>query len=567
MKRIMTKVLALVMVFTMLPTIVLGESFSDMPNDWSSEALSKAVENGLLTGYNGKLMPEANLTRAQMAAIINRAFGSYASGSLESYTDVPEGKWYRADMAKAVQMKTFLGSGNMLNPESNITREEAFMVMARAMKLEPSGTMPAGFSDLDEISIWAKGEVFALINAGYVKGSNGLINPKGSITRAEFAQLMHNMIKNYVKAAGEYSENFSGNLMINVPGVTLKNLTVNGDLIIGEGVAEGDFTLNNVNVTGRVVVRGGGVNSIKIKNNSTIGKALVITRYDGAVRVVFEDGTEAEAIYIEDGNDKVIIEGSLETLVINTDIPVELVDAKVGEIKIFAPGAEVIVDKDSKIESVLVYKEAEGSTLTMNGKAVSVVTAAPETTIKGKGTVEIIEVMSTGSKSVIEVEANKTVVDPNAKDVKLPEDRFIGGGGGGPVTTPISLESASIKVGGAEYLATGSGTAYSVSFDLADGVENYEIIATFNMPVKLINMVVYDPYDEYTDLPINLPVNDGDITFGDEVTPVSYGEVITATLNHYLTHSHFTTYGDTVKVTVSDGLSPKVFTISLTVNR
>ena len=570
MKKIMTKVLALVMVLTLLPTIALGEGFSDMPNDWSSEALSKAVENGLLTGYNGKLMPEAKLTRAQMAAIINRAFGAYVSGSLESYTDVHEGKWYRTDMAKAVQMKTFLGSNNMLNPESNITREEAFIVMARAMKLEPSGVMPAGFSDLDEISIWAKGEVFALINAGYVKGSNGLINPKGSITRAEFAQLMHNMIKNYVKSAGEYSEDYTGNVMVNVPGVVLKDLNINGDLVAGEGIGDGTLILDNVNVTGRVVVRGGGVNSVIIKNGSMIGKVLVVTRYDGAVRVVFEDGTEAEAIYIEDGNDKVIIEGYLETLVVNTDIPVELVDAKVGEIKLYAPGAEVIVDKDSKIDSVLVYKEAEGTTITINGQAVSVVTAAPETTIKGRGTIEVIEVMSTGSKSVIEVEADKTVVDPNAKDVTLPEEPVLGGGGGGgggPVLMPISLESASIIVGEAEYSATGSGAAYNVSFDLADGVENYEIIATFNVPVKLTSMVVYDPDNEFTDLPINLPVNDGDITFGDEVTPVSYGEVISATLNHYLTHSHFTTYGDTVKVTVSDGISSKVFTISLTVNR
>lgn len=569
MKRITAKLLVLVMVLTMLPTIVLGESFSDMPKDWSSEALSKAVENGLLTGYNGKLMPEASLTRAQMAAIINRAFGSYASGSIDSYIDVPESKWYRNDMAKAVQMKTFVGSGNMLNPESNITREEAFIVMARAMKLEPSGSMPAGFSDLDEISVWAKGEVFALINAGYVKGSNGLINPKGSITRAEFAQLMHNMIKNYIRSAGEYSEDYTGNVMVSVPGVVLKNMSIKGDLIAGEGIGDGSLILDNVNIEGRLVVRGGGINSIIIKNSSSIGESVIISRYDGAVRVFLEDGTEAEAIYIEDGNDKVIIEGSLETLVINTDIPVELVDAKVGEIKVYAPGAEVSVDKDSKIDSVLVYKEAEGSTITVNGKVVSIVTAASETTIKGKGTVEIIEVMSTGSKSIIDVEADKIVVDPNAKDVTLPEEPVTGGGGGGggSVPTPIALESASIRVGEAEYSATGSGTAYSVSFELADGVEDYEITATFNMPVKLTSMVVYDPDNEFTDLPINLPANDGNITFGEKEIPVSYGKEITATLNHYLTLSHFTTYGDTVKVTVSDGTSSKIFTISLIVNR
>ncbi len=543
MKRIMAKLLVLVMVLTMLPTIVLGESFSDMPKDWSSEALSKAVENGLLAGYNGKLMPEASLTRAQMAAIINRAFGSYALGSIDSYIDVPESKWYRNDMAKAVQMKTFFGSGNMLNPESNITREEAFIVMARAMKLEPSGSMPAGFSDLDEISIWAKGEVFALINAGYVKGSNGLINPKGSITRAEFAQLMHNMIKNYIRSAGEYSEDYTGNVMVSVPGVVLKNMSIKGDLIAGEGVGDGNLILDNVNIEGRLVVRGGGINSIIIKNSSSIGESVIISRYDGAVRVFLEDGTEAEAIYIEDGNDKVIIEGSLETLVINTDIPVELVDAKVGEIKVYAPGAEVSVDKDSKIDSVLVYKEAERSTITVNGKVVSIVTAASETTIKGKGTVEIIEVMSTGSKSIIDVEADKIVVDSNAKDVTLPEEPVTGGGGGAPYVSP-RLTSASLN--GTE--AVISGDSINVPFSFNDE-HSYTISAQFNKAVRIKSVSV----DNWDLIQPNVDV------------PTAYSNPVEAIIEHPITLDHFVEFGNDVTVVVTDGTTDLVFNITLNV--
>ena len=543
MKRITAKLLVLVMVLTMLPTIVLGESFSDMPKDWSSEALSKAVENGLLTGYNGKLMPEASLTRAQMAAIINRAFGSYASGSIDSYIDVPESKWYRNDMAKAVQMKTFVGSGNMLNPESNITREEAFIVMARAMKLEPSGSMPAGFSDLDEISVWAKGEVFALINAGYVKGSNGLINPKGSITRAEFAQLMHNMIKNYIRSAGEYSEDYTGNVMVSVPGVVLKNMSIKGDLIAGEGIGDGSLILDNVNIEGRLVVRGGGINSIIIKNSSSIGESVIISRYDGAVRVFLEDGTEAEAIYIEDGNDKVIIEGSLETLVINTDIPVELVDAKVGEIKVYAPGAEVSVDKDSKIDSVLVYKEAERSTITVNGKVVSIVTAASETTIKGKGTVEIIEVMSTGSKSIIDVEADKIVVDSNAKDVTLPEEPVTGGGGGAPYVSP-RLTSASLN--GTE--AVISGDSINVPFSFNDK-HSYTISAQFNKAVRIKSVSV----DNWDLIQPNVDV------------PTAYSNPVEAIIEHPITLDHFVEFGNDVTVVVTDGTTDLVFNITLNV--
>ena len=57
-------------------------------------------------------------------------------------------------------------------------------------------------------------------------GSNGQLNPKQFITRAEFAQVMYNLIKNYVNESGTYTTDYKGNVMVNEPDVTLKNLTV-----------------------------------------------------------------------------------------------------------------------------------------------------------------------------------------------------------------------------------------------------------------------------------------------------------------------------------------------------
>ena len=539
MKRKLSLLLALLLVLTMVPAVVSAEDFSDMPQDWSTEALTKAVENGLLTGYNGKLMPSESLTRAQMATIINRAFGAYVPGSLAGYVDVPVGKWYRDDMAKAVQMRTFRGDGLRMNPESPITREEAFIVMARAMKLEPSGVAPAGFTDLDLVSIWAKGEVYALINAGYIKGSNGMINPKGSITRAEFAQLMHNMIKNYVKTSGEYNIVGSGNVMVNVPGVTLKDLTVSGDLIVGEGVAEGDLILDNVDVTGRFVVRGGGVDSIIIKNDSTIGKVLVVTRYDGAVRVVFEDGTEADVIYVEDGNDKVIIEGVVGTLVINTDVPVELVGATVDEIQVNAPNAEVILDKDSVVESVLVYKEAEGATIVIDGKATSVVTAAPETTIEGDGKVEIVEVMGSASETVVDVDAEDIVVDEDAMDVTIPEEPKKDSG-----STYRAPRLLTADLNGEDAVIEGDYIRVPFLFEEND---TYVITANFNKAVRITSV----------------EVEDWNLIQPSVSVPVGYSSTVTSKISHDIGVEHFDEFGTTVTVTVTDGTTPIEFKIKL----
>src|SRR5665647_1639458 len=301
-KKALAILLSLAMVLSLFPVSAFASGttsdFSDMPSNWSTEALENAVSNSLLSGYNGKIMPNDNLTRAQMATVVNRAFGTTEKASLSGYTDVAANAWYYDDMAKAVQMKTFIGNGDKLNPAANITREEAFAVLARAFRLSGADQSALDkFSDKVLVSSWAKDAAASLISAGYIAGSNGKLNPKKYITRAEFAQIMDNLLKNYIKTAGTYTTDYTGNVMINVSGVTLKDIKITGDLIIGDGVGNGDVTLDGVTVTGRTIIRGGGINSIKIIGNSNL-QNIIIARVDGQVRVYAEDGTQIGDIIV-----------------------------------------------------------------------------------------------------------------------------------------------------------------------------------------------------------------------------------------------------------------------------
>lgn len=54
------------------------EDFTDFPTDWSAAGLRSAVQNGLLNGSNGQINSSGLLVRAQMAAIVNRAFAPLA---------------------------------------------------------------------------------------------------------------------------------------------------------------------------------------------------------------------------------------------------------------------------------------------------------------------------------------------------------------------------------------------------------------------------------------------------------------------------------------------------------
>src|SRR6056297_1674859 len=358
-RKILSWLLTVAIIFTMLGGVNIsayGLEFRDMPDDWSTQALKNAVNNGLLNGADGKIMPKENLTRAQMAAVINRAFGAEVKGDISDFNDLPDGAWFFDEMAKAVHMKTFMGSNNNLNPNDSITREQAFLVIARALKLKNSGEDLVGFNDLDQISEWAKDGVYSLIQNGYVQGSKGNTNPKGNITRAEFAQLMDNIIKHYINEEGQYTEIPEGNIMISVPGVTLKDVRVTGDLIIGDGVGEGDLTLDNVEITGKMIVRGGGENSIIIKGNSKIGK-IRVAKVDGNIRVYTEDGSEVEIVYIDDGKEKVTIEGNVKNLVVQAETEISIKDANIDKITVESPKSNITVEETSTVKEIEIEKE------------------------------------------------------------------------------------------------------------------------------------------------------------------------------------------------------------------
>lgn len=235
---IMTAALLLICAVAVNVSAASVADFTDMPDDWSTPALTAAVENGLLNGSDGLILPKDNLTRAQMAAIIARAFGADSKASLDGFTDVPETAWYYGDMQKAVAMGVFNGDGSgLLTPDNNITREQVFAVLARAFKL-PSGDISVldKFSDKDSISEWAKPYAAALVGNGYISGSGGMINAKNNITRAEFAQVMYNMAKTYVDESTTLDGTYAGNVIVRASDVTIaKTAKIDGILVIAEG--------------------------------------------------------------------------------------------------------------------------------------------------------------------------------------------------------------------------------------------------------------------------------------------------------------------------------------------
>lgn len=96
------------------PAETAGQTFPDVPAEaWYADAVATAAALGLVKGQDdGTFGPERPITRAETAAILNRALGrTPGTGELpdwaEGWTDVPADAWYDGDMLEAALSHRF----------------------------------------------------------------------------------------------------------------------------------------------------------------------------------------------------------------------------------------------------------------------------------------------------------------------------------------------------------------------------------------------------------------------------------------------------------------------------
>lgn len=238
MKKFLAVIMALAMV--MILSVSAFASFTDMPQGKDGEVLVKAIENGLIQGFeDGTVRPDETITRAQMAAIIVRTTAAEKAEDISAFNDVKTGDWYYDVMAKAVSMGAFKGDDKKcLNPNSTITRQEAFIVFSRIFDLpDASISILNGFSDGDKVSTWAREEVGRVAAAGYLDPAEA-IRPLDPMTRIEFARIIDMLVASFIDEDGEYTSLPSGNVMVRAKNVSFKGIKTDATLIIGDGVTD-----------------------------------------------------------------------------------------------------------------------------------------------------------------------------------------------------------------------------------------------------------------------------------------------------------------------------------------
>lgn len=172
---------------------------------WYHEAIDFAIENDLMNGVGDNLFnPDGNLSRAMMVRILWNMEDQPTNVS-GSYSDVVAGAWYE----KAVLWAT---ANNIVNgypdgsfgPDNSITRQEMAAILYRYAQFKEYDMTAEDdltrFPDGDETAEWAETFVRWAVAEGLLNGGDdGTLDPAGTATRAEVAQIFMNYCEKIAK--------------------------------------------------------------------------------------------------------------------------------------------------------------------------------------------------------------------------------------------------------------------------------------------------------------------------------------------------------------------------------
>ena len=180
-----------------LPRVI--TSLRDMDGHWAEREAELVTSLGIMDTLPGnRFGPDSAITRAEYIRMIGLALGCPAVVVTVPFKDVRKTDWFYADVMKGLDSGIVLGTdGRYLRPDALITREEAAVMLARALvhcgRTEvPSDyvarLMLASFTDGDDVSGPALRSMALVVYYDIMVGQNSTsLAPKANLTRAEGA--------------------------------------------------------------------------------------------------------------------------------------------------------------------------------------------------------------------------------------------------------------------------------------------------------------------------------------------------------------------------------------------
>ncbi|GGG71693.1 hypothetical protein GCM10010918_29140 [Paenibacillus radicis (ex Gao et al. 2016)] len=174
-------------------------SFSDIAAHWAEASIKQAVSAGIVKGYpDNTFKPGRTVTRAEFAVMLMNALKPQGDGAALTFTDKEKiGSWAQKSIAQAVYAGIISGyEDGSFHPNAEITRAEMAAMIAKALGLTGGTTETPGFADDKDIPDWAKGAVATIKNLGIIEGKGAnQFAPGDKMTRAEAVTVLLKMLE------------------------------------------------------------------------------------------------------------------------------------------------------------------------------------------------------------------------------------------------------------------------------------------------------------------------------------------------------------------------------------
>ena len=178
-----------------------GLPFTDVTSgDWFYDAVAYVYDKGMMEGTTDTTFaPTMNLTRSMIAQVLYNLEERPEAPGAAGFPDVAAGAWYADAVNWAAARGIVKGyDTGAFGPEDSVTREQLAAILYRYAQAKGYDTTQGGmavreFSDSASISDWAQEAMAWAVNAQVLSGKgNGVLDPQGTATRAEVAQMLMN---------------------------------------------------------------------------------------------------------------------------------------------------------------------------------------------------------------------------------------------------------------------------------------------------------------------------------------------------------------------------------------
>lgn len=170
-----------------------SDAFTDIEGHWASEEIARAYELHITNGYpDFTFRPNGSITRAEFVVMLMNGLKPELQPSDLGFIDSDKiGIWAQTSTSQAVQLGIVSGyPDGTFRPEANITHAEMAAMVFKALGIPLSAVTTTSYSDDSDIPEWARGAVSTVEKTGIIivgGKTTGPFAPTDLSTRAEAA--------------------------------------------------------------------------------------------------------------------------------------------------------------------------------------------------------------------------------------------------------------------------------------------------------------------------------------------------------------------------------------------